>query len=102
MLFLVSDMLENSDFSSFYQNNQIKTINPELEIAKVYKNQLQAEFPQVRVYVHAAGLVPNDVKHGYRSGKTMQSLQSFWQEYFSLAGASLEGFGSPSLTTDLR
>lgn len=102
VLFLVSDMLENSDFSSFYQNNQIKTINPEQELAKVEKNQLQAEFTGVRVYVHAAGLVPNNVKHGYRSGKTMQSLQNFWQAYFEKSGASLEGFGSPSLTTDLR
>ena len=87
---------------NYFWDQHSTTSLSELELAKVYKNQLQAEFPQVRVYVHAAGLVPNDVKHGYRSGKTMQSLQSFWQEYFSQAGASLEGFGSPSLTTDLR
>jgi hypothetical protein len=102
VLFLVSDMLENSDFASFYQNNQLKNLQPAQEIAKVEQQQLLPDFTAVRVYVLAAGLVPNEVKHGYRSGKTMQSLQTFWQQYFAKAGASLEGFGTPSLTTDLK
>ncbi|MFC4654148.1 MULTISPECIES: hypothetical protein [Rheinheimera] len=102
VLFMVSDMLENSEFTSFYQNNQIKTLDVAKELAIIEKNQLNANFSEVRVYVHAAALVPNQVKHGYRSGKVIQSLQQFWSQYFEQAGASLEGFGTPSLTTDLR
>lgn len=102
VLFMVSDMLENSDYASFYQNNQIRELDPKAEMAKVSKHELQADFNGARVFVHAAGLVPNNVKHGYRSGKVMQSIERFWRDYFTAAGATLAGFGAPSLTTDLN
>lgn len=102
VLLLVSDMLENSDFGSFYSNNRIRDIKPEDELGKVEKQALFADLRGARVFVLGAGLVPHEVKHGYRSGKTMQALEAFWREYFARSNASLEAFGAPSLTTDLH
>lgn len=102
VMFLVSDMLENSDYTSFYQNNQIRQIDPVAELKKVTSAGLQADLQSVRVFVQAAGLVPNSVKNGYRSGKVMQSLQTFWHDYFAASGATLEAFGTPVMTQDLR
>jgi len=102
VMFLVSDMLENSDYTSFYQNNQIRQIDTAKEMAKVTAASLQASLQGVRVYVQAAGLVPNSVKHGYRSGKIMQSLEGFWSTYFQASGATLQAFGTPALTQDLQ
>ena len=98
VMFLVSDMLENSAYSSFYKSKQLREIAPQAEMAKVNKQELQADFTEVRVFVHGAGLAAN----GYRSGKVMQSLEKFWRDYFTAAGATLVGFGTPSLTTDLN
>lgn len=102
VMFLVSDMLENSDYTSFYQNNQIRQIDPAKEMEKVSAANLLANLHGVRVFVEAAGLVPSSSKTGYRSGKTVQLLESFWSEYFKASGATLEGFGTPSLTQDLQ
>ena len=40
----MSDMLEYSDFGSFYTNNGIREINPGVELAKVEKQNLLADF----------------------------------------------------------
>lgn len=101
VLFIISDMLENSDYSSFYQNNQIRKIDAATEMKKIAAANLQAPLKGVRVFVQAAGLVPNSIKNGYRSGKMIQGLENFWRDYFSASGASLESFGSPVMTTDL-
>lgn len=102
VLLMVSDMLENSDFSSFYSKNSVRDIDPELEMKKVEKNNLTANLEGWRVYVEAAGLVPHDIKDGYRSGKTIQRLEQFWSSYFKSSGAALVGFGAPMLTMELN
>ncbi len=102
LVFIVSDMLENSRFTSFYAKNQIKEINPTLELNKVEKNKLLANLTGWHVYVEAAGLGKHNAKYGYRSGKTMQKLESFWKQYFEASGATLEGFGAPALTIELQ
>ncbi len=102
VMFIVSDMLENSDYTSFYQNNQIRKIDPAKEMQKVSTANLQANLQDVRVFVAAAGLVPSSSKTGYRSGKTVQLLESFWGDYFKASGATLQAFGAPSLTQDLQ
>lgn len=102
VLLMVSDMLENSDFTSFYAKNLVRDIEPELEMQKVEKNNLIANLEGWRVYVEAAGLVPHDVKDGYRSGKTIQRLEKFWSSYFKSSGATLAGFGAPMLTMELN
>jgi hypothetical protein len=98
VIFLMSDMLEYSDFGSFYAANRMRDLNPAVELAKVEKQSLFADFAGARVYVHGAAFVPQDTKNGYRSGKLIQNLQSFWTGYFARSHAELKGFGTPELT----
>lgn len=98
VVLLMSDMLEYSDFGSFYQNNGIRQIDPATEMAKVKKQNLLTDFSGARIYVHGAAFVPTTAKNGYRSGKMIQSLQTFWSTYFQESNASLNGFGNPELT----
>lgn len=102
VVLLVSDMLENSDFSSFYQSNRIRDIDPSSELSKVQQKNLLADFAGARVYVHGAGLVAGDAKGAYRSGSTLQRLEKFWGDYLQASNGSLAAFGAPQLTTDLR
>jgi hypothetical protein len=98
VILLMSDMLEYSDFGSFYTNGGIRQIDPQAELAKVEKQNLLANFSGARVYVHGAAFVPTTAKNGYRSGKMIQNLESFWSTYFDKSNASLNGFGNPELT----
>jgi hypothetical protein len=102
VVLLVSDMLENSEFGSFYTSNQIRAIDPGAELKKVEQKQLFADLGGAKVYVIAAGLVPSSAKNGYRSGSTMQKLETFWSGYLSHSNAHLVSFGAPSLTVDLQ
>jgi hypothetical protein len=99
VILLMSDMLEYSDFGSFYSNNGIREINPQVELAKVEKQNLLADFGGARVYVHGAAFVPTQIKNGYRSGKMIQNLEGFWNQYFAKSNAELKGFGNPELTS---
>lgn len=99
VMLVMSDMLEYSDFGSFYQSNGIRQIDPKVEITKVEKQKLLADFQGARVYIHGAAFVPTTAKNGYRSGKMIQNLEQFWRSYFQASNASLAGFGNPELTT---
>ncbi|WP_271408650.1 hypothetical protein [Pseudomonas sp. Q1-7] len=98
VILLMSDMLEYSEFGSFYQANGIRQIDPNVEMAKVEKQHLLTDFNGARVYVHGAAFVPTAAKNGYRSGKMIQNLEGFWRLYFEKSNASLQGFGNPELT----
>lgn len=98
VILLMSDMLEYSDFGSFYHSNGIRQIDPKVEIGKVEKQNLLGDFSGARVYVHGAAFVPTTAKNGYRSGKMIQNLEQFWSNYFQESNASLRGFGNPELT----
>lgn len=102
VILLMSDMLENSDFGSFYQSKGIRDISPSVELAKIEKQNLLADFKGARIYVHGAAFVPTDAKNGYRSGKMIQNLESFWSQYFSRSNGKLVAFGHPELTVDLQ
>ncbi|HCP55159.1 MAG: hypothetical protein CMK72_08605 [Pseudomonadaceae bacterium] len=102
VVLLISDMLEHSEYTSFYAANQIKQLNVSKELQLAQSKGLFADLQGSRVYVSGAGLVTDSVKHAYRSGKTMDALNSFWSQYLSASNATLAGFGTPSLSTDLR
>lgn len=102
VVFLISDMLENSDYTSFYAKNQIKNLVVADELKKARTHNLFADLSGARVYVAGAGLLTDGIKQSYRSGKTMDGLNEFWAGYFSLSNASLSGFGTPSLGGDLK
>ena len=105
IVLVVSDMLENSSISSFYQRQAVRLISPQAELAKVEKESLFGDFGGVRVHVFGAGLVSEGAgpKDGvYRDPRTMQALERFWAEYFARSGAVLEQFGKPELLGPLR
>ena len=101
-LVLVSDMLENSAFGSFYSNNHIRLLAPEQEMARVEKQGLIAAFHGANIYVAGAGLIDTSTKNTYRSGKIMQQLEAFWRSYFTASDAELVSFGAPELTVEIK
>ncbi|MFF7708907.1 hypothetical protein [Pseudomonas sp. NPDC007930] len=102
VVLLASDMLENSDFGSFYSNNGLRGIDPAVELKKVEQKNLFADLGGAKVYVIGAGLVPAANKAGYRPGTAVQKLEAFWGGYLARSHAQLVSFGAPSLTVDLQ
>jgi hypothetical protein len=100
VLLLVSDMVENSDVTSFYVSNTLKTIKPEQEIARVTQANMLSDFNQADIYVLGAGWVPTGTK-AYRGGEKMLPLKLFWQQYFETSNAKLKAFGQPILMVDM-
>ncbi|MCG2586785.1 hypothetical protein [Massilia sp. TS11] len=105
---LVSDMLENSSISSFYQNGGVRRIDPNVELKKLEQEKLTADFGGAEIYVMGAGLIGGDTKssnkgpQSYRDPKTMAALKSFWDTYFRRSHADLIEFGAPALLAPLR
>jgi len=102
IVFVISDMLEHSDYTSFYAANRIRDLNPPQELAKAEKNGSIGDMQGARIYVAGAGLITDAVKQNYRSGKTMDALESFWRGYFEKSNATLADFGKPMLNVDLH
>jgi hypothetical protein len=102
VVFMISDMLEHSDYTSFYAANRIKDLHPAEELAKAQKNNLFAHLNGARFYIAGAGLVTDAVKHDYRSGKTMDALEQFWRGYIESSQGELAEFGKPMLNVDLK
>lgn len=102
VILLMSDMLENSDFGSFYANRRIRDLKPEAELEKVARDQLFADLDGARIYIAGAGLITKDINQAYRSGRTVELLEAFWSGYFKGSNAELVAFGAPSLNVDIR
>jgi hypothetical protein len=102
VVLLSSDMLENSSISSFYSKQGVRQLEVAAELKKAEDNKMLADFGGARVYVMGAGLVVEDAKGSYRDPKTMQALESFWQEYFSKSRAKLVEFGKPALLNPIQ
>lgn len=99
VVLILSDMLENSGTSSFYAQNQVRELNPAVELKNAIKQQLITDFAQARIFVMGAGLTRQGA---YRTPQVMTALKSFWQAYFDVSQAKLIGFGQPALLEDLR
>lgn len=98
---LVSDMLENSDITSFYKAGGVKAINVSAEIEKVKSGQYFSDWYGANVYVIGAGWVHQKYRNGFRGSDVMRSLESFWSQYFELSSANLVAFGQPVLMREL-
>ena len=105
IIFIASDMLENSSISSFYAKQAVRQINPEKEIKLVTDNQMFGDFGGAKVYVIGAGLLAEDAKQAkgvYRSPKTMQALATFWKTWFQKSNAEVVEFGQPALLSPVH
>lgn len=105
VVFIASDMLENSSITSFYAKQAVRNINPEKELAIVEKNQLFGDFGKAEIYVMGAGLLSNDIRQAkiaYRSPQIMQSLFEFWKTWFQKSNSDLIEFGQPALLNAVK
>lgn len=108
IVFLVSDMIENSSISSFYANKNVRTIEPGLELKKAEGAQVIGDFGGARVFVLGAGLIQENSRGKnkdsgvYRNPKTMSLLHQFWELYFESSKAKLIEFGAPALLTAVK
>ncbi len=105
VLFVASDMLENSSISSFYaSSSKVRLIDPLKELAIVERAGIIGDFGGVRVVVLGAGLIgpSGDSKATYRDPKTMNALHEFWKLLFEKSNARLEQFGQPALLRPIQ
>ena len=102
MFVLVSDMLENSNITSFYSNNDVRVIDPAKELALAEAKGMFTDFRQASVYVIGAGVLPPAVGKAahYRPGVSTV-LRAFWDGYFQKSNAKLAEFGAPLLLTSI-
>lgn len=101
-IFLISDMLENSAFDSFYRNNTMRLISPDKVLQLVKQQNLLTDFRGAKVFVAGAGLIDTEAKNNYRSGKMLQQLEAFWRGYFAASNAEVISFGAPALNVNLN
>jgi hypothetical protein len=99
---LVSDMLENSDITTFYKHNAVKPINVQSEIKKVKSGGYTTNWYGANVYIMGAGWVHKKYRSSFRGSDVMASLESFWEEYFKLSHATIVEFGQPVLMSELK
>ena len=108
VVFIVSDMLENSGISSFYASKNVRAIEPSVELKTAQAAQVVGDFGGARIFVLGAGLVQENVGGKnkdsgiYRNPKTMSSLRQFWQMYFDASNAKLIEFGAPALLSPVK
>jgi len=102
IVLIVSDMLENSDITSFYRSGEVRLVDAELEIDKIKSGGYVSNWMGAKVYVIGAGWVPEKYRGKFRGSKVMKSLQNFWRLYFESSNATLVAFGQPMLMQELR
>lgn len=85
---IISDMLENSNFTSFYAK-ELKSINIDKQLNIMKKNNLFGDFDSADVIVVGAGIVD---KENYRDGIDFDNLENIWKEYFKNSNAKLVTF----------
>lgn len=100
ILILVSDMLENSDVSSFYSQGSVRAIDAEDEFVKYELSIPNDALSSVDVFVIGGGYL-NGGK-AYSSQVALNSLRSFWEKVVTKAGGDLSDFGTPQLLKDIK
>jgi hypothetical protein len=104
VMFLVSDMLENSSLANFYEKNGLGSVRDntikDLEKAAAFGN-----FTGAKVYVLGSAMIPSkDSKAvaSYQDPKKLERLERFWSDWFDRSNAHLVAFGKPSLTVEIK
>lgn len=99
---IVSDLLEHSSTTSFYQNSDIREIDLVAEMQKVADRNQFGDFGGARIYVMGAGLLPPEAdQNATRNAARLLRLRGFWQNWFENSNATLAGYGQPVLQVPL-
>lgn len=102
IVLIVSDMLENSDITSFYKSGEVRVVDAQIEMDKMKSGGYVSNWQGAKVYVIGAGWVPEKYRGKFRGSNVMKSLQNFWKLYFESSNATLIAFGQPELMQELR
>lgn len=104
IVIVVSDMLENSTITSFYQASRLRRIKPEVELQKAAESGIKADFLGARVFVIGAGAVSEKSAdaNSYRDPRAMLALEDFWRRWFALNHAELVEFGRPTPLVEIN
>lgn len=97
-ILLVSDMLENSSVTSFYQSGKVRTINPDAEMESVHEHNLLMQFNEnVTIYIIGLG-------YGTKSylGAQLGRLKMFWENYFMQSNVQIGEIGTPLLLNEIE
>lgn len=92
---LITDGLENSNYTSFHKRKTIERINPEKELLKLSTKQLVTEWFNAKVYIYGLGYVED--KEVYLTPDTLEPLKEFWRLYFTAGHGDVRGLGTPAL-----
>lgn len=90
IVFILSDMLENSPYLSFYMFSQLASMGIGEALDVVRRNGLFADFGGTDVFVIGAGLSP--YRQMVRDVRDKDTLKTFWGEYFKYSNANLRRF----------
>ena len=104
IVLVVSDMLQNSDVTSFYYRGHIRSIDPKDEIEKVRKEGLFGDFGGAKIYVMGLGYFwtgERGKKEKYL-GRKLLRLEKFWNDYFKNSNGRVVEIGVPMLLKDIH
>lgn len=93
IVFILSDMLENSSYTSFY-GKKLKDLNINKQMDIVKKNHLFGNFDNAKIFVYGAGTVDKETR---RTGEGLRRLKQFWQSYFQQSSGELKVFELDSI-----
>lgn len=100
-ILIISDMLENSDITSFYLRGNLRHIDAKREMALFQDRGMVTDMRGAMVYVIGAGVVPTDPSKPntdrHRDQAALRGLKEFWKSYFEKSNAHVVEFGEPLL-----
>lgn len=103
VMIIMSDMIENSDYTSFYSAGKLKKIDISKELEVVNRHRLLSAFNEAEVYVYGMGLVEiNSDKSDSRNAFIMDNLINFWDEYIVESNGKPFGLDSPNMAFDIE
>lgn len=100
VILIVSDMLENSSITSFYANNNVRQIDPNVELQKTTNSGINGDLGGADIYVIGAGFVGKGM--AYSSQLALDNLETFWRELFRKHNGTLQQFGKPQLLSTIK
>lgn len=104
IVLIISDMLENSDITSFYYKGHIRKINPLLELKKIKKAGFLSDFGGATVYVIGLGYYwkgESGKRESYLGGEKLMRLKKFWELYFTESNAKVGEIGTPLILGEI-
>jgi len=106
VLFIISDMLENSSITSFYSRGHVRLIDPDEELRRVRRQGFQANFGgNVTVYVLGLGYFwggEGAVRERYLDPQRARRIAQFWRSYFEAGNATVGEIGMPMMYGSLE